>query len=430
MMNMLINLYCDRILSMFNVIKYSFKISIFLTLVSVYFCAWSFASQTLKVWELDTYIKILTDTIDKTNDWKKEKDKLAYVMIQRICNNLSDNNFNSGKVQFVSSYNAWNSTEWVVKYDAESSVFVTILCNSFLSKDDEKDNKNKVFALNTIIKTPTIRSLWLACKKIDNTSISPSSADCAERTRSNNTDYSYIFYNLIKLTLNDVFNLAMARTYGVNNANASESDIANAYFVNTFNTLGLRPEQKTYPKAYNTLKNYIKLWKNMQKSTAIINVWSTEKLPSELCIRELFLYYQSDIKCDTDTTHTLPDYQVIATDILYNELFFYALFDQIYNNYLPYYWEEKSDLPLVFQQQTITSALQSQQQRSQAQEKSIVQSLQQSMRQLNNTIAFYPVHIGMLMYQEDLINLRDNLSKIYLPLHQLHYKLQNVQSAS
>ncbi len=415
---------------MHNSLSYSLKIAIFLTTLSVYFCSSTFASQTLKVWQLDEYIKVITDTIDKTHEWTKEKDKLAYVMIQRICNNLTDNDFNIGKVQFVSSYDAWNSTEWIVQYDAESSVFVTILCNSFLSKDDEKDNKNKLFPLNNIIKTPTIRSLWLACKKINNTSISPSSADCAEWTRTNNTDYSYIFYNLIKLTLNDVFNLAMARTYGIINSETSDSDLINAYVANTFNTVALRPEQKTYPKAYNTLKNYIKLWKNMQKSTAIINVWSTEKLPPELCQRQLFLYYQSDINCNNDELNALPTYQGISTDLLYNELFFYALFDQIYNNYLPYYWEQKSDLPLVFQQQTITSALQSQQQRSQAQEKSIVQSLQQSTRQLNNTIAFYPVHIGMLMYQEDLINLRDNLSKIYLPLHQLHYKLQNVQSAS
>jgi hypothetical protein len=32
------------------------------------------------------------------------------------------------------------------------------------------------------------------------------------------------------------------------------------------------------------------------------------------------------------------------------------------------------------------------------------------------------------MYQEDLLSMRDNLAKIYLPLHQLHYKLENVQS--
>jgi hypothetical protein len=50
------------------------------------------------------------------------------------------------------------------------------------------------------------------------------------------------------------------------------------------------------------------------------------------------------------------------------------------------------------------------------------------MRQMGNLESTYPIHIWFLMYQEDLLNIRDNFSKIYLPLHQLHYKLENVQS--
>jgi hypothetical protein len=52
----------------------------------------------------------------------------------------------------------------------------------------------------------------------------------------------------------------------------------------------------------------------------------------------------------------------------------------------------------------------------------------ESIRQLWNLESSYPIHIGFLMYQEDLLNMRDNLAKIYLPIHQLHYKLENVQS--
>ncbi len=41
--------------------------------------------------------------------------------------------------------------------------------------------------------------------------------------------------------------------------------------------------------------------------------------------------------------------------------------------------------------------------------------------------ATFPVHIGLLAYYEDVLEFRKALVKIYTPIHQLYYKLRNVQ---
>lgn len=53
-----------------------------------------------------------------------------------------------------------------------------------------------------------------------------------------------------------------------------------------------------------------------------------------------------------------------------------------------------------------------------------------TLRNLVELQGTYPLHIGMLIYQEDLLWLRDRyLSKLVNPFYSLYYKLQNVQIA-
>lgn len=41
----------------------------------------------------------------------------------------------------------------------------------------------------------------------------------------------------------------------------------------------------------------------------------------------------------------------------------------------------------------------------------------------------YPIHIGMLIYQEDLLRFRNRLSKVVTPFYTLYHKLRNVQDS-
>lgn len=52
----------------------------------------------------------------------------------------------------------------------------------------------------------------------------------------------------------------------------------------------------------------------------------------------------------------------------------------------------------------------------------------QTIQQLSEIQNTYPIHIGLMTYQENLLRLRDKyLSKIVTPFYNLFYKLQNVQ---
>ncbi len=116
---------------------------------------------------------------------------------------------------------------------------------------------------------------------------------------------------------------------------------------------------------------------------------------------------------------------------MYNELFFYFLFSSVYNEHLPFLWEnnDKSNRPPWIEdiEQYQDRVLFVQQQWIQQRAK-IQQTTQQTIKEINNLQWAFPLHIGFLLYQEDLYSLRKRLSNIYLPLHQLHYKLENIQN--
>lgn len=50
-----------------------------------------------------------------------------------------------------------------------------------------------------------------------------------------------------------------------------------------------------------------------------------------------------------------------------------------------------------------------------------------SMRSLREMAATFPIHIGLLIYYEDLYRLRKELVKMVTPLYTLSDKLRNVQ---
>jgi len=53
-----------------------------------------------------------------------------------------------------------------------------------------------------------------------------------------------------------------------------------------------------------------------------------------------------------------------------------------------------------------------------------VNTMQQT---ITNFHATFPIHIGLRAYHEDVLSMRKAMAKIYTPVHQLYYKLRNVQ---
>lgn len=364
---------------------------------------------------INDYVKeITTKNIDKTWQWLKQEDKQVYKIFNTLCTNIID------KKDITIQWNTYNPQE---------SIFVTVVCNSLQSEKKDKKAENTALSLNTILKRKNIRDMGIICSQSQLGSLGGSTAigdtDCEDRSFNNNLDYPFIFQKTITQVQNDRVNLSLARIYGTIDNDLTEKELANKYIENHFNTIGVLPEAKNYPDTYKRLTEYIKNGKTIQKETYFIDYTKVKDNESSIGgnIKDFF-FINSESK-------TPPNYHKINTDILYNELFFYTLFTSVYTEYLNRFWDSnKENIPISWWQRNITiwEAIILQRWRIQIQIENIKNAVIESIRQLWNLESSYPIHIGFLMYQEDLLNMRDNLAKIYLPLHQLHYKLENVQS--
>jgi len=56
------------------------------------------------------------------------------------------------------------------------------------------------------------------------------------------------------------------------------------------------------------------------------------------------------------------------------------------------------------------------------------QAIEQTMRMLHQVGVYYPIHVWLAAYYEDLVNYRKTVTKSYTPLHQLSYLFRNVQA--
>lgn len=399
---------------LFRYIQYSFC----LTAMGVFLGSVSQARYEVTLENVaEDYTKLVSANIHHESNKTSERD--LFNDLNQLCTNLSDDNFKLGKITI---------TNWSIEpihYNAQESLIATIICNSIWAKKMEKTSHNKTFPLNPLLKKHNFLSLWLTCEQKENT-LHMANSQCLTRKKDNSLDLAFLIYNTSTLVLNEISNLIVARAYGVINSQATNNDLANSYITNHFKTIGSLPEQKQYPKTVKQLSSYIQQGKNMQKDTLLINT-QYQDIPEELSGWKQFLSYNSN---DTNEqfTHSLAQYHGLWIDLLYNELFFSTLFHEIYHHHLHKYWTQHEQLPESLRTLSILDAIRLQQQRIHIQEEKLLEATTQTIRQINTLHSFFPIHIWLLLYQEDLLTLRNNFAKLYLPLHQLHYKLENVQS--
>ncbi len=367
------------------------------------------------------YIQNNLSDIDKTREGLKPEDKNTYNIMKKLCNNL-----------------IWSQWNYGI-YNPKESVFVTIVCNSLQTENFNKTSENIALDFNKFLKQKNIRSMWLICSTSQwgNTAITETS-DCTPWTTKNTFDYPRIFQQIIAKIQNDIVNLSMARIYG--SIDITESDslaLANIYIANHFFTAGVYPEQKNYPQTVKQLRDYIKIGQQIQKETYFLDYKKMiDSANTELLLQQwlrwpfILATYKKEISDpllkDNQTYHG------IAIDLMYNELFFYTLFMSVYNNYLWRFRSEPDDVPISIISMSRTSDMQSyrilEYNQNKKQNNDIAKATRDSIREIENLDAQFPLHIWLLMYQEDLYKIRNSLANIYLPLHQLHYKLENVQS--
>ncbi len=114
-------------------------------------------------------------------------------------------------------------------------------------------------------------------------------------------------------------------------------------------------------------------------------------------------------------------------NIVWNELYFYLLWMESYKQWmlsneklLPFLppWGIKERENIVQKEIAIANS----------QVSYTVDAVQKAFDMLKQIQKTFPLHVGFKVYLEDLKKFRNSLAKVYTPLHQLYYKIRNVQN--
>ena len=369
--------------------------------------------------------------------------------INEVYGNLSDNKNNIQRIMAEvckSVYNMTNYKEWNIPYDPRQSLFVDITCSSFTWEQQSGINTLKWTdnTIGLIVKEKRWNRywLWLYCPTGQN--IVQQNTTCTIKTGNNSIDYNFLFLQTIKYVLNDRTNIATARLYGLQDSTAEwQKDLANEYLWRYYKILWNTPEAKDYPKTHKQLMNYIKNAKDLIKKLYIIDVQKLKKEDNKNKIKEnKYELIQNmtlrigwkDYGKDVWFTQDYADQQAIV-NVMYNELFFYTLFASSYEQYIRDIMNDPKNRDKIPSLELLKISNQWEnnygiflQNQSINNRKKTQLTVQQTLRKLFSLQSSFPIHIWFLLYQEDLYNFRKVLSNIYLPFHQLHYKLENVQS--
>ncbi len=252
--------------------------------------------------------------------------------------------------------------------------------------------------------------------------------------------WNYTF-DMIKQIMNELFNIKQSTIYWVktDNLTDNETGINISYQINNyteerfFGTILCDKNwefDKTcnYPKTYRKLKTFQKKSYKLLNSLNLIKKWEL--------IKRYKYFQKKDLHWETIEDDSFlfwllwEDYSFSSfNDIIFNELFFYNLFQQYYIDCLSYdpknfvyttNWDNLDKKYIIAKTEMYEI------------EKNIWkinQTTKKTMDWLLEIKSSFPIHIGFLMYYEDLFNIRKNFVKTLTPMYTLYNKLQNVQKA-
>lgn len=176
-----------------------------------------------------------------------------------------------------------------------------------------------------------------------------------------------------------------------------------------------------YPQTCKIMKNQMKTLLKRLKQFEILDTDSLfeaiEEKKSDQDLKSCLFGEDYDLAlCGTlgETDHGLKPF----INLLYNELTRYTLFTNYYSQ-------------ILSQRNEVDFALNDEIQHLKSSQEKFLFLTNQSLEDLNELAATYPLHIGMLIYWEDLLRFRNrSLSKLVSPFYTLYHKLRNVQSNS
>lgn len=325
--------------------------------------------------------------------------------------------------KFENMVNNFCDAVWTAEgYDSSQSIFVYYVCKKAETKPDF--NTNKWFSENKT--TSYINFItdneWNNINSLDN--YLPSLYYDTEK-------YIQILFDTIIGSYTSIY---QANIYGyANNPDKTTEELIHENFAKKhfkidkkeyIEICSTEKEEYKYPKTCKKLKEYFYWAKNLINSNTenYLNDQNIYKnLPKDKLWDTCFMdKKQNIISCGIYWWNIS-----YFTNMVYNELMFYALF-------VEYYWyllQNKSD----FKNRDITE-FQKKLAKNQNRIQTMVNNLNSSREAINTTIKMlkelqysFPIHIGFLMYTENIYRFTSSMNKTLTPIYTLHDILRNVQ---
>lgn len=316
----------------------------------------------------------------------------------------------------------WSLYPWS---DPRQSIFLTLMC----SKSDVKNNFSSFMSVGTkgeenrYLKTHSIKLL------------APQNAACYGSEFQVGCDIARLSEEIITLILEELTTLKQWNLYGVtmNNLSSPKNLEENMNILTKEKLLIHYASQQNFCKS--KTQGYPKTCKIIQQSMrAFQKAFSRFRLLNveSLLAKDIDSFKEKQAICTKNTS--AEDYDHMFCEIIgrthegldpfvtrvYTELLRYQLFSTYYTSHL---WSTNTaDMVDASRYEFV---------RMQTFSKKLLPTINTTLKQLAELQNTYPLHIGMLAYQEELLRLRDKyLSKLVAPFYSVFYKLQNVQIKS
>ncbi len=201
----------------------------------------------------------------------------------------------------------------------------------------------------------------------------------------------------------------------------------------------------SHPETYDNLREYMESAQQIAKRLTIFDrdeeagVSLYEKVetdhdgiisPDNMDVGQWFACGVSECKYEYEDDEVSVDSRKHFKRILLNELMWYNKFVTTYNTFLTNR-TDLSPMGVGFGAREDIALQHAEEAQQAARSLAITQeATNAAYRQLTNFYMAFPIHIWNQAYMEDIDNLNQKYRHIYTPIHQLYYKLRNVQESS
>ena len=348
-----------------------------------------------------------------------EKPKTMKMVLEKYCNAVLEQSF------------LWmNITGDDFYYSAKDSIFVYLICHNVTNVFDSKFNPKFNSGDWWYFKESSFSWLWIVDYTQD-----PDSDSCDPASDLQYCDLTYHIPRIFNMILNDIFSIQQSRIYGLTTPDFENNTIEkqiDTYAKDKFNIKFCDSTEWKYPKLCKTMQTYTKASSKLLKGLEILNytgLYNEALLSSNnyIACQNTFWKYEFNILSCWLFGYGF-NINKIYLNLIYNEFLYYSLFVKYYNYAIlsnpglaPAMSKEDYQLDINY--------LKNKAYEFNREVNASQQAISVAIKMLRELDVTFPLHVWFMMYQEDLLNLRDkSLYKIVTPFYTLYGKLRNVQT--